>query len=250
MCLIVLAKNVREDFPFILVGNRDEFFNRPATPLYEWDEHGIIAGRDLIANGTWLGINKKGKFAAITNYRDLKNLKKDAPSRGLLTSEYLKNDLSPEEYVRSIYDEAGQYNGFNLLLGLNDDLVHFSNVDRKITQITEGVHGLSNALLDTSWPKVNKAKLNFTRAIANENIDETELLKVLLDRSMARDQDLPDTGVPKDLERKLSAMFINFPGYGTRCTSVIIKDKNGNISFSEISFNEKGEQVNMVNIRL
>ena len=250
MCLIVLGKNINKDYPLILLANRDEFFNRPTLVLHHWEEGGITGGKDLSANGTWLGVNKSGKLAAITNYRDFKNLKKEAPSRGLLTLNFLKCEESPEEYIKQISSGAHMYNGFNLILGKGNHLVHYSNITGKITVMENGIYGLSNALLDTPWPKVEKSKKLFHSALTAKNIVDEQLIGLLSDRTTAEDDQLPDTGIELELEKKLSSMFIHFPGYGTRCTSLIKKDRDGNISFTEVSYDEKGRRVRKENIKV
>jgi len=241
MCLIVLGINVHDEYPLILVANRDEFFKRPTLPLHMWKDQNIVAGKDLTGNGTWLGINRHGKVAAITNYRDPKNLKENAPSRGLLTYNFLDGDDSIDAYIEQISQAAGQYNGYNIILGKNSRMVHYSNIDNNVTKIGDGIFGLSNALFDTSWPKVEIVKQRLRNAISEDRLDDEFLISMLLDKSEASLNELPDTGVSKGVEKKLSAMFIRMPGYGTRCTSVIKKDKKGNMSFTEHVYNEKGQ---------
>jgi uncharacterized protein with NRDE domain len=154
MCLIVFANNISDDYKLIFAANRDEFYDRPTEQADFWDEHpDLLAGKDLQAGGTWLGITKKGKFAAITNFRDLKNIKNDAPSRGNLTLNFLLSDISPKEYYDKLKPTLNNYNGFNLLFGFVDDLQYFSNKTEGLKKLESGIHGISNAVLNTPWQK-------------------------------------------------------------------------------------------------
>lgn len=241
MCLIVFGLNAHPDYSLILIANRDEFFNRPTQSLMEWEKpDNIIAGKDITAGGTWLGLNKNGKLAAITNYRDPKNIKSNAPSRGQLALNFLKENIAVDNYLQNLRGTSEVYNGFNLLIRDQSGLYHFSNVDKKITQVQNGVHGLSNALLNSPWPKVVRAKQLLADAINHDELEDEQLRSILFDPSLADDKDLPKTGVPLSLEKQLSAMFIRIEGYGTRCTSVIKIKKNNEASFAEYTYNEKG----------
>ncbi len=243
MCLVVFGLNTHEKYRLVFVANRDEFFKRPTQPAHEWVDSGIIAGKDLEADGTWMGVNKKGKLAAITNYRDLKNLKKGAPSRGMLTRDFLESDLSIIEYLEKIKIKAAEYNGFNLLLADKHRVIHYSNVSKVITEIEDGIHGLSNALLDTPWPKVKKVKSRLKDAMRNNSLNESSLINMISDKELAADEELPDTGVPFELEKQLSSMYIRIPGYGTRCTTVVKISKQGFLEYTEVAYNEAGELI-------
>ncbi|MGB5289571.1 MAG: NRDE family protein, partial [Ignavibacteriaceae bacterium] len=159
MCLIVFANNVLNDYKLIFAANRDEFYDRPSEQAEFCKEHpDLLSGKDLLAGGTWMGITKQGKFAAITNFRDLKNHRNDAPSRGKLTLDFLVNNDTPEEYYNKLKPILNQFNGFNLLLGTVDELYYFSNKTDNFQKLQPGIHGISNAILDTPWPKVEKSK--------------------------------------------------------------------------------------------
>ena len=152
MWLIVFANNFLEDYKLIFATNRDEFYNRPSEQAEFWKEHpDLLAGKDLQAGGTWMGITRQGRFAAITNFRDLKNHRTDAPSRGKLTLDFLINDSSPEEYYNRLKPTLNDFNGFNLLLGSVDELYYFSNKTEELQKLESGIHGISNAVLDTPW---------------------------------------------------------------------------------------------------
>jgi len=237
MCLIVFANNVHPKYKLIFAANRDEFYNRPSEQAEFWKEYpDLLAGKDLQAGGTWMGITKQGKFAAITNFRDLKNHRNDAPSRGNLTLDFLINDDSPVEYYNKLKPDLNDFNGFNLLLGNVDELFYFSNKTEGLQKLQTGIHGISNAILNTPWPKVERSKRHLESLIQQEDINAWEVIAILKDTSIAKDEELPDTGVGLDLERMLSPVFIKSEKYGTRCSSVVMVDKENNVKFVEKFF--------------
>ena len=237
MCLIVIANNVHPKYNLIFAANRDEFYNRPSEQAEFWKEHpDLLAGKDLQAGGTWMGITKQGKFAAITNYRDLKNHRNHAPSRGNLTLDFLINDISPEEYYNRLTPTLNDFNGFNLILGNVDELFYFSNKAEGLQKLERDIHGISNAILDTPWPKVEKSKRHLQSLIQQEDTNPWEVIAILKDTSIAKDEELPDTGVGLDLERMLSPVFIKSEKYGTRCSSVVMVDSDNNVKFVEKFF--------------
>ncbi len=236
MCLITFAWDTDPDYKLILAANRDEFYNRPSTKAGFWeDAPGILAGRDLKAGGTWLGLTKTGKFSAITNYRNPFKVKENAPTRGLLPLSYLKGTTGPLGYLKALKDESWQYNGFNLLVGTIDAMYHYSNVEDKINPLKPGIYGLSNALLNTKWPKVEKAKERLKQTI-EADWDSQVILDMMYDLEKAKDSDLPKTGVTLKWERELSPMFIKTPHYGTCNTSVLLLKRNGHMKFVERSY--------------
>ncbi len=237
MCLIVFANNVLNDYKLVFAANRDEFYNRSSEQADFWSDHpNLLAGKDLQAGGTWLGITKEGRFAAITNFRDLKNIKDDAPSRGHLTLDFLVDSISPEDYYKKLKPILSSYNGFNLLLGYVDQLYYFSNKTEGIQKLKPGIHGISNAQLDTPWPKVKKSKRNLKNLIEQQNIHPWEVLNILDDTSAAKDEELPDTGVGVELERMLSPIFIKSEKYGTRSSTIITVDKENNVRVVEKTY--------------
>jgi len=237
MCLIVFANKFHKDYKLIFAANRDEFYDRPAVQAEFWNDHpDLLAGKDLQAGGTWMGITKAGRFAAITNYRDMKNIKNNAPSRGRITLDYLVTDVSAEDYFLNIKNELKDFNGFNLVLGNRDELFYFSSINAKIEKINPGIHGLSNAFLDTPWQKVKISKKRFQNIIQKNNFDESELFDLLSSTEYADDEQLPDTGAGKNLEKILSPVFIKSEKYGTRCSTVLLIDKNDNVHFVEKTF--------------
>ena len=229
MCLIVFAWKVIPGVPLIAAANRDEFYERASAPAGAWPEHpNVYAGRDLLAGGSWMGITREGaagsRFAAITNVRCPKEHRAGAPSRGALVADYLASTMSAHEYVEQIARGSEAYNGFNLVLGDRDTLIWFSNRGqddaRNGQPLAPGIYGLSNALLDAPWPKVLKTKAQFASLLCQGAPDEA-YFEMLADTARAPDMRLPDTGVPLDLERVLSAVCIETPGYGTRTSTVV-----------------------------
>lgn len=238
MCLIFLSLNQHPAYKLIIAANRDEFYGRKTAPADFWkDQPEIIGGRDLEANGTWMAMNKNGRISLVTNYRDPANINPNAPSRGQLASNYLMNEETPSEYLGYLQSNAKQYNGFNLLVGSADELWYLSNYKEGIQKLETGIHGLSNHLLDTPWPKVQRGKIKFKEVILSEKIDPSTLFEFLYDEQRAPDNQLPSTGVGLDRERALSSMFIKTQGYGTQCSTVVLVDNKNCVSYSERIYN-------------
>lgn len=234
MCLIFFALHQHPTYKLIVAANRDEFYARKTSPAHFWDDHpDIVGGRDLEASGTWMAMNKNGKISLVTNYRDPANINPKAPSRGQLVSDFLVNGDTPQEYLSKVSGRAAQYNGFNLLTGYADELWYLSNYREGIQKLESGVYGLSNHLLDTSWPKVQRGKGKFSEAISNKLIKPDALFELLFDEQRADDQSLPDTGIGLERERALSSMFIKTNGYGTRSSTVILVSHDNQVLFSE-----------------
>ena len=244
MCLLVLAWKHHPRYRLILAGNRDEFHDRPAAPLGWWqDDPRILAGRDLKAGGTWLGVARSGRFGIVTNYRDLQAPVESAPSRGHLVPRFLTGATSPKEFLDDLRGAAPRYSGFNLLVGGSRALYYYSNRGPSApTSLAPGVYGLSNHLLDTPWPKLMRTRVRFTRALAEPEISTEELFAMLADRSRAPDNDLPSTGLPADWERVVSAPFIVNERYGTRCSSVLLVERNGRTVLLERRYDRDGVQ--------
>jgi uncharacterized protein with NRDE domain len=240
MCVIFFAYRQHPEFPLVLIANRDEFYERPTAAAGFWgDAPEIFAGRDLVHGGTWLGISKTGRFAAVTNYRDPL-----APtgkySRGKLVGDFLKTSAPVEEYLREIQSRAEDFSGFNLLIGEfsapRAKLGYYSNRENKIKLLTPGVYGLSNHLLDAPWRKVERGKNELRRLLENGAPAKEALFEILSDRSLADDRELPETGIGYEREKLLSAIFIETPVYGTRSSSLVLVDENYQISLDERTF--------------
>ncbi|HEV2148447.1 MAG TPA: NRDE family protein [Longimicrobiaceae bacterium] len=225
MCLILLALDARPDYPLVVAANRDEFYTRPTAPAGWWDDApGVLAGRDLRGGGTWMGVSRGGRFAAVTNYRDTLPVSPDAPSRGHLVGGFLRGGEAPEAYLRALEGRAGEYAGFNLLVGEGGRLWYFGNRGGEPPrELVPGVYGVSNALLDTPWPKVERGKAGLRAILGGGGpVDPEALFRLLWDAEPAADPLLPDTGVGIELERVLSSPFIRSPEYGTRASTVLL----------------------------
>ncbi|HEY0844722.1 MAG TPA: NRDE family protein [Noviherbaspirillum sp.] len=225
MCLIVFAWQVVPGMPLIAAGNRDEFYARPTAAATWWEDHPhVYAGRDLQDGGTWMGITRDGRFAAITNIREPSRKRDSAPSRGALVSDFLTGDASPQEYIGRISAEGHKYNGFNLLVGNGAQLIWYSNGDpddeRNGKPLAPGVYGLSNGSLDAPWPKVVRTKAQFASLLC-QGAPHDAYFEMLSDTARASDCRLPRTGVSLEWERVLSSVFIESPEYGTRSSTVV-----------------------------
>jgi uncharacterized protein with NRDE domain len=243
MCLIVLAYNYHPDYKLIFAANRDEFYERPSSPADFWkDEPSLLAGKDLKEGGTWCGITKNGRFAAITNYRDLKSIKKDALSRGGIVKDFLTGTSSPELYSKGLKEAANLYNGYSLVFGDKSGLFFFSNQIKKLIKIEAGIHGLSNHLLDTPWFNVKRGKELLKRAVDKEINLVDNLFELLADKKTSPEEELPDTGLSKEVEKKISSIFVESADYGTRSSTVILIDKKDNVIFMEKSLDTQNRR--------
>lgn len=244
MCLILLAWQAHPDYPLVVAANRDEFFARPTASAAFWPEApNVLAGRDIEAGGTWLGITRQQRFAALTNYRDGQKPVAGTPSRGALVARFLQGDLDPVDYLDQARVQASRHNGFNLLVGDTHRLGYISNRSRQETGIrwlTPGIYGLSNHLLDTPWPKLTSAKAAFATALA-QIPDTAAFFDLLGDDEIVPDVHLPETGVALSWERVLSAIFVKSADYGTRASTVLARHRNGEITFIERGFGDNAE---------
>lgn len=241
MCLIILGHDHHPDYPLVFAGNRDEFYGRPTVEASFWDDapH-VLGGRDLKSGGTWLGVTRRGFWATVTNVRDQTPHRSDAPSRGGLVADYLREEPAPEAYLHDVAGRADRYNGFNLLLGTPQSVYHFSNREEgPPRQLESGIHGISNGQLNEPWPKVERGKKR-VRSILTDEPTPKLLLEVLNDREPAPDEDLPDTGVGIERERTLSPPFIDLDSYGTRSSTVLLIHRTGTVTFVERTF-ERGQ---------
>jgi len=252
MCLIALAWRTHPAYPLIVAANRDEYFRRPSAPADFWDDHrNVLAGRDLEAGGTWLGITLEGRFAALTNYRNPADKRTGVPSRGALVSDFLTGKAGPSAYVKEIGKAAASYNGFSLLVGDADSLWFVSNRGGGPQRVEPGVHGLSNHLLDTPWPKVERAKARLAKQLENPSFDAGAAFELLNDTERAPNADLPSTGVSLELEERLSAIrILAAGGYGTRCSTALCFGKDGRVEFHERRYREDGGASGTVSYRL
>ncbi|MGK7392569.1 MAG: NRDE family protein [Candidatus Cyclobacteriaceae bacterium M2_1C_046] len=241
MCLILFAINKHPKYALVVAANRDEFYARPTADAHFWPDHpNVLAGRDLEANGSWMGVSTEGKISMLTNYRDLSNIKTNAPSRGDIVADFLKKNVQEEQYLKGLDKKADLYNGYNLLFGSRNKLMYYSNVSENFEELTKGIFGLSNHLLNSKWPKIERGKEKLKEIVlGNEPIKPELLFEALYDDIKAPDHQLPDTGVGLEKERMLSPMFIKSADYGSRCSTVVLADHEGNWHFYERVYSPK-----------
>jgi uncharacterized protein with NRDE domain len=248
MCLIVFAWRPDHAQPLIVAANRDEFYARPSLPLAQWpDLPQVYAGRDQEAGGTWLGVNADGRFAALTNIRD-PHQPPSRKSRGELVARFLSGSLSIDDYLADVNGRSIEYAGFNLLVGTPDQLWHYNANETTPTRLKAGVYGLSNAGLDTPWPKLLKARASLADIL--DDPQPQALLEILSDPQTAPFAELPDTGVGLATESLLSSVFIASPSYGTRASTALIVNADGTRRMVERSFGPQGGRLGEVELNL
>ena len=237
MCLILFSYKQHPFYPLVLAANRDEFYERPTAPASFWEDRSdLLAGRDLERNGTWFGITRQGRMAALTNYRDPATAKRDVPSRGWLVRDFLVGGDDPETYLQRLTETAYKYNGYSLILGDPFQLYYFSN-HSGTRKLSPGPYGLSNHLLDTPWPKVERGKKLLAELLSKKAIPQPEdIFDLLKDQQRPPDELLPDTGVGPEWERRLSTLFIASPIYGTRSSTLLLIDRCRRVTFMERTF--------------
>jgi uncharacterized protein with NRDE domain len=243
MCLLAIAWHAHPTHSLVLAANRDEFHGRDAAPLNRWAEPPMLAGRDLQAGGTWLGIDDAGRFGVITNFRELARPRRSAPSRGHLIPQFLASGLSAEHYLAQLESDAMGYAGFNLLLGDGQQLWYASNrADQFARLLPPGVYGLSNHFLDTPWPKLERVRQRMQGLLERQPPSNLlpSLLGVLEDRERSALHDLPATGLTQDWEHVLSSPFVLHPEYGTRCATVVLADARGRGAMLERRYDSDG----------
>jgi uncharacterized protein with NRDE domain len=253
MCILFFAINQHPKYPVIICANRDEFHARPTQSMHWWPNDdllttGVLAGKDLQAGGTWLGLNKKGRFSALTNFRQPHLFDKNKQSRGELALHALANQ--DDEITLQLTQSSSEYNGFNLVFGQLSNLMCFDNVSRKKQVLGSGFHSLCNGALDDIWPKMALGQTKLANEIKDHSLDIEKLFKLMKSDQKAQDEHLPQTGVPLSWEQLLSSIFIVSPEYGTRTTNIITLDDIGNISVYDQSYNEQGECVQKQNFSI
>ncbi len=246
MCLLVLAWNVHPRYRLIVAANRDEYHDRPAEPLGNWPPpEDMLAGRDLRAGGTWLGVDRRRRFGVITNFHDLRRAAPTAPSRGGLIPRFMRQDAGAGEYLSSLEPQAAAYGGFNLLLADGRSLWYGSNrVTPFARELAPGVYGLSNERLDTPWPKLRRVRAGFEswlRESAAYDTDAAVLFALLGDSRPATEAERPPRmGLPPEWEKTLSAPFVRHSLYGTRCSTVALIEPSGGLLLAERRFDSEG----------
>ena len=241
MCLAVVALDSHHRYALVVAANRDEFHARPTAPAAWWDDT-LLAGRDLEAGGTWLGVTRSGRFALLTNVREPHRIDRNAPSRGALVPDVLRDAAPVHEALDCARARGARHNGFNLVAGSADTAAWTSNRAERVVALPPGVHGLSNALLDAPWPKVMRTEAAVATWLESGRDDPEPLFAALADRTTAPDAELPSTGVPLEWERLLSAPFIVSEKYGTRSSTVVTVDRDGHVRFVERSFDPSGRR--------
>src|SRR5258708_11463533 len=247
MCLILMGHRADPRYRLVVASNRDEFFRRPTNPADYWpDAPQVLAGRDVEKGGTWMGVATDGRWAAVTNLRDGTSPEPGSQSRGRLVAGYLTGAAGAQAYSASSEPAGKKFHGFNLLVGDAAGVHYHSNSDDGSLMLAADIYGLSNHLLDSPWPKVERGKRALREALAAatkpDRLIET-LLATLSDRSVAEDRALPSTGISREWEKLLSAAFIGAPGYGTRASTVLLVDHGGEGYFRERSFGQHGERI-------
>jgi uncharacterized protein with NRDE domain len=246
MCLLIFAHQTTTRYPLVVAANRDEFHARPTAASQFWTDHpGLLAGQDLDQGGTWMGVTRDGRFAAITNYRDPSRTAAAPRSRGELPLDYLTGQRDPQTYLQDITALAPEYAGFNLLLGDRDHLWYLTN-SLPAAQcvplcLPPGIYGLSNARLDTLWPKVDLGKTRLKNLLDRERPSHDALASVVGDQRLADLHELRPHGMETEMDQVLSAQFIVTGSYGTRSSTTLWTDNTGLAHWRELSFNELGE---------
>lgn len=239
MCLIVLAIAQSPRYPLILAGNRDEFHGRPTQKAGWWpDKPDVVGGRDLQAGGTWLALHRNGRFATVTNYRDAEPTAANFRSRGHLVTEFLECDLSPLDYLRGVRGDL--YAGFNLIVGDEQEVAYLSNRGADARLLASGVYGLSNALLDGPWHKVESSKRGLSDLLDEDSVNESSLLRLLDDRTLGPIGEVDTTRLDFEVAHAITAPFIVTPVYGTRCTTIVLADNEGSWRLTERRFDADG----------
>ena len=244
MCLILFAHRVHPDVPLIVAANRDEFHGRATATATFWDDQpAVLAGRDLEAGGTWLGVNRRGRFAAVTNFTEPPPNPLPPRSRGSLVADFLTGTAPPDAYLEEVSRHAGAYRGFNVVAGTAEELWYYSNRIEAPCRLAPGTYGLSNHLLDTAWPKVRRGKsalAAFEEAEAEPDVDD--LLDILADDTLPTDAEIGSTALDPDTARRIAPCFIRGPAYGTRASTVVLMQATGRVAFTEVAFAAEGRR--------
>lgn len=239
MCLVAWNWQPQRETPLLLIGNRDEFYARPTLRLHWWPDSPVLAGKDLQAGGTWLGVSRSGRLAVLTNFRDTSQIHSNPRSRGELVASFLQDDMGAADFLNRLATKVVDYNPFNLLLLEGGQLFGFESRHATPIEIAPGIGAVSNADFETPWPKLLRLKRRFQSLVESNHTDEAVLLDVLQDKTLAPDDQLPDTGIGLDRERALSAPFVATTDYGTRACSIVRVGRTG-VEFVELSNDAQG----------
>lgn len=242
MCILFIAIDQHPDYPIIICANRDEFHQRPTQNMHWWPEQNILAGKDLQAGGTWLGLNSESYFSALTNFRRPARFDEHKRSRGDLVVQALKADGNKVQ--QHLSQNAHQYNDFNLVFGPLNNLQAFDSVNKKLIPLKPGFHSICNGALDDIWPKMALGITTIETLITANEVNIEAFFSVMMNQELAHKQQLPMTGISVELESLLSSIFIVSPEYGTRSTAIVLQTKVGNIEIYERNYNEAGQVIN------
>ena len=243
MCLLLIDWQTHADYRVVIAANRDEFHDRPSAAAAWWSDHpDLLGGRDLEAMGTWMAINRAGHFAAVTNVRNPAGA--GSKTRGALAVDFLVHaQPRVSNYLRRLETSAGQYNGYNFIGFDGTDMAWFNNAQSDNKILSPGLYGLSNAALDTAWPKVIRLKSDYAQFSSSKENFYENLFSLLSDRQIASDDQLPSTGIELEMERRLSPIFIEGSSYGTRCSTIYTLSNDGIVNFRERRFNSKRQLI-------
>jgi len=248
MCLVLIACKVHPEYPLVIAANRDEYYRRPTVAAAFWADHPeILGGRDLLHGGTWLALDRRGRVAAVTNYREPSIANHNLRSRGFLVTEFLAGAMQPQSYLASVAAHVREYDGFNIFAGDASGLFCFGSYLSQPQPMPPGIHGISNGDLDYPWPKVTKGKQVLDRIIgAGNGIETGALFNILMDRTVPSNRELRDSGAVISPERMLAPIFITSEEYGTRSSTVVLINAAGEVRFAEQSYGIGGELQNTV----
>ncbi len=248
MCILFVANQQRADMPLIIAANRDEFYERPTSASHFWSEYpDMLAGKDLEAGGSWMGVTRQGRLAALTNVRSPAASRDNAQSRGELVTAFLNSDKTLSQSYRCLTHQRERYQGYNLLFGDIHQLAVYNNIEDRLVSLTQGIHGLSNATLNAPWPKVTRGMQALSHYCHNsEQVQADDLFTLLADDKQADDEVLPDTGIEKQWEKRLSSIFIQSPQYVTRSSTVLLVDSNQQLYWREKQFDPEGSVISDV----
>lgn len=249
MCILFIAIDQHPDFPVIICANRDEFHQRPTKSMHLWQNENILAGKDLQAGGTWLGLSAEHHFAALTNYRKLPLSESPKTSRGDLVLQAL-GDL-PTNFAQQLGKSAGLYHGYNLIYGSLDKLYCYDSINNKLYPLTKGIHSICNGALDDIWPKMAQGEQLLKNTVSSHKpLSIDALFEIMANEKQALPELLPNTGLTQEWEQMLSAIFIVSPSYGTRTTTIITKDNNANVNVYDRSYAPSGDVIEEKNFNL
>lgn len=249
MCILFIAVEQHLDYPLIICANRDEFHQRPTQAIHWWENENLLAGKDLQAGGTWLGINQHGRFSALTNFRQPQQHDVNKRSRGELVVNAIKH--TNESTTQQLRENAAQYNGFNLVFGDLDNLYAFDSVNQTLKNIDKGFHSVCNGALDDIWPKMSSGIQHLEQLTAEKTINIEKLFSLMSNQNTITEEHLPETGIGKVWEKLLSSIFIVSPDYGTRSTTIILQTKDDNIDVHDRTYDPLGKVTgkNLVRIK-